>query len=260
MQVVPMTLTVISYNILADAYVRPDYYPNTPPAALRPAERRAALLDHLEHLAADVLCLQEVQDDAYPAICARLAASQSRFAHKTEGKPDGCATLVAPRLPLHQTHTLSYADNTGHVALLVAVELDGRRLGIANTHLRWDPPQTAPAEQVGRRQLGLLLEAVERFTPRCHGWIVCGDFNATPSSALLQAAHQHGFLDPYADQPAPTCNSNRAAKRIDYLIHSPTLTCQPHPLPPIDDQTPLPSATQPSDHLAIGGTFAWRNA
>jgi len=255
-----MSLIVSSYNILADAYIRPAYYPSTPPEVLDSARREAALLARLPQLAADVLCLQEVEAAKFPALMARLADSQARFAQKAGERPDGCASFISPRFPLRETRSLYYADGSGHLALLTVIELAGQRLGIANTHLRWDPPGTAIPAQLGRRQMLELLDAVEHFVPRCSGWILCGDFNADPTSALILAARQRGFLDPYSGLRAATCNSNRAAKRIDYLLHTSSLTCVPAALPPIDDQTPLPSSSEPSDHLAIGGTFTWRTA
>jgi mRNA deadenylase 3'-5' endonuclease subunit Ccr4 len=255
-----MSILISSYNILADAYIRSAYYPNISPEALEPARRGTALLDHLQQLAADILCLQEVEPERFASLCARFADSQARFAPKAGGKPDGCASLVAPRFPVQETRSLYYAEGTGQLALLTVVEVEGRRLGIANTHLSWDPPETPIPKQVGRSQLVELLDEVERFTPRCQGWILCGDFNASPDSARIVAASQRGFRDPYAGLRAETCNANRVAKRIDYLLHSPSLTCVPQLLPPIDGETPLPSLHEPSDHLAIGGSFAWRPA
>jgi exonuclease III len=67
-----------------------------------------------------------------------------------------------------------------------------------------------------------------------------------------------GFCDVYAEQPsANTCNANRQAKRIDFLLHTDALKSQPMTLPVIDDQTPLPSFHEPSDHLPIMASFDW---
>jgi mRNA deadenylase 3'-5' endonuclease subunit Ccr4 len=242
---------------LADAYIRPAFYPNTPQAALIPLRRRAALLDRLDRLTVDVLCLQEVQADMFAAVSTRLVALQGLFHPKGGRKPDGCATFVKRQLELHSAHPLYYSDGTGHLALLIRISLKGRLLGIANTHARWDPAETPVDAQVGRRQMLELLDEVAGSAPLCQGWILCGDLNAEPKSALVVAAMQRGFVDPYAGSRAYTCNSNRVPKRIDYLLHSPSLFCRPDALPAIDGETPLPSEQEPSDHLALSADFGW---
>src|SRR5437016_199860 len=89
-----MTITVVTYNVLADAYIRRDYYPDTPPAALEPDVRSKALLDRITSWNADVLCLQEVQAGTYPALQDRLSEHDGAYARKTGGKPDGCAMFI----------------------------------------------------------------------------------------------------------------------------------------------------------------------
>ena len=92
----------------------------------------------------------------------------------------------------------------------------------------------------------------------CEPAIIAGDFNATADSAVVQLFSEQGLVDAYRDQTnAFTCNSNRRAKRIDYLRHTPDLVSRPGDLSVIDDHTPLPSSAEPSDHLAITASFAW---
>lgn len=234
-----MSFTVVTYNVLADAYVRPSYYPHTEPELF--PRRWPLLLARLRELAPDVLCLQELE--ASRAL--RLDGYHGHYARKGERKPDGCGTFTRAR-PL-RAERLEYSDGTGHVALLVVVELDGGRLGVANTHLRWDRDNA-----LGLAQLTELLDFTEEL--ECDGWIVCGDFNADPRSPSLLMARDRGWLDPGG---GPTCNANARAKRIDFLLHTPSLRADPHPLRAIDDHTPLPSEEEPSDHLALGATFAW---
>ena len=167
-------------------------------------------------------------------------------------------------MALHAVHTLYYADGSGsqsasgHIALVTVVEHDGRQVGIANTHLKWDPSGTPPAEQFGLRQVRELLDARAELAPGCSSWIICGDLNATAESQVVQLLQEAGFRDAYAAHPqAFTCNANRKSKRIDYLFHSNDLLAGPADLPMIGDDTPLPSAEHPSDHLAISARFNW---
>jgi endonuclease/exonuclease/phosphatase family metal-dependent hydrolase len=89
-------------------------------------------------------------------------------------------------------HTLRYADGgtqpaSGHVALIATLNNEGRLLGVANTHLKWDRPGTPRASQWGYRQTTQLLEERSRIDPRCLAWIICGDLNALPDSEVLRA-------------------------------------------------------------------------
>jgi mRNA deadenylase 3'-5' endonuclease subunit Ccr4 len=61
-------IRVVSWNVLADAYVRREYYPQTSTTVLERASRRASVVDRLVSFAdADVLCLQEVDDALFAA-------------------------------------------------------------------------------------------------------------------------------------------------------------------------------------------------
>lgn len=247
-----MPLLVASYNILADSYIRPEFYPSVPPHVLQPAARRAALLERIERLAADVLCLQEVEEDAYAAIAERLTGHEGEYARKSGRKREGCATFWRG-VGRASARTLQYEDETGHVALLVELTYEGRRLGIANTHLKWQPQDAPPEDRLGLPQVRSLLDALDAGG----AWMVCGDFNATPDSAILREALGRGFRDAYAGRDAFTCNANQCAKRVDYLLHTAALVCHPREIMPINAETPLPSEVEPSDHLPIAGELSW---
>jgi mRNA deadenylase 3'-5' endonuclease subunit Ccr4 len=262
-----MSFSVASYNILADAYIRREWYPNIPESVLDPQRRRAALARHIEGLSADVICLQEVEPAAFTAIAASLQVLgyQAHYARKSAGRPDGCATLVKENtFTVRARHVLPYADgwgtrpDSGHVALVLMLEAEGRVMGVANTHLRWDPPGTPLAEQWAYRQITQLLESRNAIDPECLAWIFCGDFNITPDSEVVQVLEHAGFSSAYHGQEhRGTCVSNGKAKMIDYLFHTEALESRPVDLPAINHRTPLPSPDQPSDHLAIMAWFAW---
>ncbi|MCC6554158.1 MAG: endonuclease/exonuclease/phosphatase family protein [Polyangiaceae bacterium] len=246
---------VVSYNILADAYLRPEYFPHTPPEILDPARRRAAMIERLVSLSADVYCLQEVEEPMYRALAAALPGHERRFAQKSGKKVDGCATFWRG-LSLASERTLRYADETGHVALLLTLEdAAGRRLGVANTHLKWEPLDAPPESRVALGQVRQLLGALDPGGGV--EWIACGDFNATPDSGILREAALAGLRDPFEGRDAFTANSNGRAKRIDYLLHTAALTCRPLDPPTIADDTPLPSSSEPSDHLPVRGDIDW---
>lgn len=265
-----MSFSVASYNVLADAYLNLNWYPDTPATDLEPRQRRPALLRRVAELGANVLCFQEVESDLFAALQEHLRPLdyEGRFAQKGAGKPDGCATFVkTTTFTVHSVRVFHYADgkgaqpDSGHVALLHVLKYDGRFLGIANTHVKWDRPGTPEAVQWGYRQIAQLLRERDITTNGCATWIICGDLNATANSALVRLLFQAGFMDAYRGyEHMNTCNPNRQAKRIDYLFHTAGLRARPIALPTIDGQTVLPSVQEPSDHLPVMAWFDWDDA
>jgi endonuclease/exonuclease/phosphatase family metal-dependent hydrolase len=254
-----MPLRLVTYNILADAYIRRSWYPRCTDEALEPARRRQALCEHVAGLGAAVVCMQEVEGRALEALASRLSSAGYRYgyARKGGGKPDGCATFYDPAaLGLIEEQRLTYGDGSGHVALIMRFDRAGDPLTVANTHVRWSPPETPLEDSHGYRQLGELAAALgdaERA-------VVCGDFNLEPEAAALDLLRAAGLVDVHAAAAGPgyTCNPNGEAKRIDFVFAGAALAATPVAVPVIDDHTPLPSLEQPSDHLAVGVELEWR--
>ena len=238
-------LTVVSWNVLAGAYVRPEHYPHTPADLLEPEARIARVVERVVGLsAADALCLQEIEPATFAALVARLDDFEGSLVQK-RGKPDGCAIFVRRALGAPEFRELVYGDGTGHVA--VAAVVGG--VGIATTHLKWQAAEVPPDVRLGRAELTELLDA---WVVPGEPWVVCGDLNADASSPVLELAFARGLRDGYASLPdACTCNSNERRKRIDFILHTADFEAEPKPVPAITDVTPLPSASEPSDHLAI---------
>lgn len=243
-----MRLAVVSWNILADAYIRRSYYPRSAPAALAAAPRRALLVRRIGELTtdADVLCLQEVERPAFVAIEAALGdAFTGRWMRKGAGKPDGCATFVRRAHAIDAVEELRYSDRSEHVALIVRV--GGVR--IANTHIKWDQPDTAAADRYALRQTAELLAALREPA------IACGDFNVIDSDEVVTRILAAGYRDAHATGGAPTCVTNGRARRIDYLFATAGLTATPMAVTPLVDELAVPSETEPSDHVPVGAVF-----
>jgi endonuclease/exonuclease/phosphatase family metal-dependent hydrolase len=133
------------------------------------------------------------------------------------------------------------------------------RIGVINTHLTWDPPDAAPEAQFGYRQVSQLLGEYKRMESATRGWVVAGDFNATPENAAIAHLAGAGLDFTHRDLPGVyTCNANARARMIDYLFYSASLQAEPLSVPCIDDRTVLPSAEQPSDHLPVRARFHWK--
>lgn len=240
-------LRVVSWNVLADAYLKDEYFPLTPPEVLERGPRRKAVVDRVAQLHAskvDVLCLQEVDVALFAALEERLKAEATGRHFRKRGKGEGLALFVRHALATEPTwREHAFSDMSGFVALGATIG----DLAVVTTHLKWEPDGTLPEAHRGRAQLAELLD-----TWPTGARVVCGDFNATPESDVLALARERGLRDAYASlEGAWTCNANGKRKRIDYVLHSPELQAAPVPLPALADDTPLPSASEPSDHLPL---------
>jgi mRNA deadenylase 3'-5' endonuclease subunit Ccr4 len=238
-------LRVVSWNVLADAYIRREYYPHSDPSVFDRAGRQRAVADRLVSFAkVDILCLQEVDTALFTLAEERLTEAKGRLFRKP-GKGEGCAIFVRQALTIDpEWKELVFSDRSGHIAL--GVTFAG--LTAVSTHLKWEPPGTSKDTHRGRGQLAEILDTWPKGTH-----VICGDFNASPGSEVLSLAEERGLKDAYATLPdAYTCNANGKKKRIDFILHSPDYTATPSPLSKVvDDDTPLPSEDEPSDHIAI---------
>jgi mRNA deadenylase 3'-5' endonuclease subunit Ccr4 len=253
-----------TYNVLADAYVKPQWYSHVDPEVLRWEKRKFALVEKIERLDADIICLQEVEADAYALFELSFTAKgyAGLYAKKGAGRPDGCAMFFRQRgLRFAGSETIYYHDGvvgnpeSGHLALISSFESEWGIIRVATTHLRWDSADKPPERHIGYRQIRELLN--DHFKPdlMAYAWIVCGDFNVESGSPVVKELVSGDFADAYQNHAQPTCNPNRRAKRIDYIFHTAGLRATPARLTEIDDLTPLPSMDEPSDHLPLMATF-----
>jgi len=255
----PRSFTVATYNILADAYIRPERYPRCDPKLFASATRRPRLVERIIGLDADVVCLQEAEYGAFAAIdeALRPRGYAGRWAHKGRGKPDGCATFVRAPFACLESRVLVFDDGhladgpSGHVALKTLVGRNDWAVTIVNTHLKWDAPDAPPERRYGLTQAAALLDGM---LTSAFPVVVCGDFNAEPSSPLLEAFGRGGFVDAHPASAA-TFNTANGPAKLDFLLHRLDLSSSPRPSPPIDAATALPSASEPSDHIPLVARF-----
>lgn len=251
--------TVITWNVLAQAYVKPDRYPHSRPEDLAGPTRRARILEHLQRRDPDVLCLQEVEPDLLDDLATALPDHTAQHAPRHRG-PDGCAVLFrrdAFRLVHHETLHFD-ADGKDHPAAIVQLAHHDRRLGLVSTHLRWQRRDTPAEQHVGRDQLLQILDWIEPQPDPA--WIVAGDFNAWSESPVVEAALARGYrLSCRSQRPWDTINIHGRRRKIDYLLYTPA-TLAPHPaaLPRLERTTPMPSPVHPSDHLPVEVRYTWR--
>jgi mRNA deadenylase 3'-5' endonuclease subunit Ccr4 len=245
-------IRILSWNVLADAYIKDEHYPHSPPEILERGARRTLVADRLLALAekVDVLCLQEIDMAQFALTEEKLITEAQTHVgrhFKKRGKGEGSAIFIRKTMIAESSEPewkeLVFTDHSSHIALGVTFT----DVTIVCTHLKWEPDGIPKEEHRGRIQLAEVLDAWPSGSR-----IICGDFNAEPSSDVVALAIERGFKDAYADLPdAFTCNTSAKKRRIDFILHTSEFHATPSPLSPITDDTAMPSEALPSDHLPI---------
>ncbi|HTS31501.1 MAG TPA: endonuclease/exonuclease/phosphatase family protein [Bryobacteraceae bacterium] len=260
-----MAFTLASWNILATAYIREEFYPKTPPDILDPARRIPELVRHAAGLGVDILCLQEVEAEVFAALDQGLRplGYVGSYARKGGDRPDGCATFFRRDRFAHSLdRRIAFADGnggaaSGHIAQLLCLEDEGKTIALVNTHLKWDPPGTPRQRQWGYRQISQVIETLRGDAAESRGQIVCGDFNVLPRSDVVSTLLDAGFEYAHRGTEARTFNGDGRPRLIDYVFHGSSLRARPAPTAPLGPESVLPSAEQPSDHLPLIARFDW---
>lgn len=260
-----MSFSVVTWNVLAQAYIKEGRYDHVPPEALLPGPRRALLLSQLQALHADLYCLQEVEPDTFAAVEGALGPDYGGLYEQKRGKPDGCAIFYRRAAfslsgweALHFRAVEPGYDHLALLAWLTSARAPGRKLALVSTHLRWQPDSTPPERHLGRLQLLEILERRDTSSSLWPSWLVCGDFNALSDSVVLQAAYERGLeLSCRSQRPWDTVNIDRRLRKLDYLLRTRDLRPSPRPLPKLSRDTPMPSREYPSDHLPLAVDYDW---
>ena len=264
-----MSFSVVSYNVLASPYIQRAWYRRTPALVLDPVWRVPALVQHISDLSADLFCLQEVEPETFVSLRTYLGERgySGEYARKLAGRPEGLAIFyrranfdwIGARVVAY-TDAVGATQDTGYIAQVAMLRNGDKTLGVINTHLTWDPPNTIREAQRGLRQAQQCLAEYQSIAGDASAWIISGDFNATAESETVAIVLQAGLQfahDKVSD--VFSCNIGGSARLIDYLFYSRGLHAEPSVLRQIDAQTVLPSAEEPSDHIAIMARFDWRD-
>ncbi|KAL8963745.1 MAG: hypothetical protein Q9193_000023 [Seirophora villosa] len=229
----PDTLSVLSYNILCDKYATTSQYGYTPPQVLSWSYRKDILLDEIRGLNADIVCLQEVDQERYNEFFRRELAHQDYrgvFSPRARAKTmadkeakfvDGCATFYKSRkYILLEKHVIDFANTAinrpdmkgehdvfnrvmprDHIAVVTFFEnrATGSRLIVVNVHIYWDPAY----EDVKLVQVAIMMDQVSKLAERWAKYAPCAD----------KTAFRHGDVDgepsvvggeESQDEPAPS--------------------------------------------------------
>jgi endonuclease/exonuclease/phosphatase (EEP) superfamily protein YafD len=239
-------MLLATWNVLCDAYVKPEWYAGVPLHLLDPDARLEAVVRRALALEVDVLCLQEVDARCAEALSSRLGAVgyRGRWRQKALGKPDGCATFWRSREPLDE-QVFVQPDDTGHVAQATFF----KDVCVVTTHLKWSDPKTPWPERLSVAQAVALASWLSTIDGPV---IVCGDLNAAPTDPVIARFADAGLRDVFdgADRPH-TALSNQQTKKIDHVL---ARGLDVRPAATQFDQhgkQALPDEAEPSDHVPL---------
>ncbi|XP_029791152.1 protein angel homolog 2 isoform X1 [Suricata suricatta] len=193
--------SVMSYNILSQDLLEDNshLYRHCRRPVLHWSFRFPNILKEIKHFDADVLCLQEVQEDHYGAEIRPSLESlgyHCEYKMRTGRKPDGCAICfkhskfsllsVNPVEFYRRDVPLLDRDNVGLVLLLQPKLASAASpvICVANTHLLYNPRRG----DIKLTQLAMLLAEISSVAHQKDGSfcpiVMCGDFNSVPGSPL----------------------------------------------------------------------------
>ncbi|XP_007109815.1 protein angel homolog 2 isoform X2 [Physeter macrocephalus] len=193
--------SVMSYNILSQDLLEDNshLYKHCQRPVLHWSFRFPNILKEIKHFDADVLCLQEVQEDHYGTEIRPSLESlgyHCEYKMRTGRKPDGCAICfkhskfslisVNPVEFYRRDVPLLDRDNVGLVLLLQPKipSTASPAICVANTHLLYNPRRG----DIKLTQLAMLLAEISSVAHQKDGSfcpiVMCGDFNSVPGSPL----------------------------------------------------------------------------
>lgn len=260
-------LRITTWNALNPFYENEEYYTKEVIPHLHWGQgRRERVLKYLTPLESDVYCLQEVNPETAGDIHEALGKEKYTLvwhARTLDGdsEPDGCATLYrCSLLTLAETVIWRYPSHS-HIFMACRFEYQGATLDglwIVNTHVNY------PQRDLDLNAMRYKLTYGKKFLLASK--VIVGDFNAERTEPWYKLLRENRIIDATAGQPLSQCgysyNSGYQAKWIDYVLlqniprdsvvrvfvdNDPSLTA---PAPRFDD-TSLPNARVPSDHLPL---------
>ncbi len=257
------TIKVTSYNTLCPTYANSDWYSHIDPTLVDWKTRQPVLIDHILSLDSDVLALQEVEPALFRTLKQKLGErGYMGFYTQKIGHPDGPALFFKKGSFLLEGEEDFFFTVSGQTAgswrpaQIISLKYKGEPIGIIHSHFAWDAHG-----ELCYQQLQELMEQVVANKPEIKRWVILGDFNVEPDSQVVHYLKGQGFS--YAAEGAEqiTCSVSADgtwyAEKVDYIFYrTEKLKAEAERIEEIARFAPLPSPTQPSDHIAITARIA----
>jgi endonuclease/exonuclease/phosphatase family metal-dependent hydrolase len=240
------------------------------------------LAQELTRLAPGVLCLQEVQQNAYVPLWQRCLEDYPQTAFEWNSLAPKGGLLTAARHSLVKSQFYPFTNRGRWLSIgfsdwalykgVLSTEfiVDGQHIVVMNTHLHanytgnWE--RKGSFARIQSDQVCYLASLVQAQPPGALV-IVCGDFNFPRSTFLYEdLLHQADLIDPLADDPRPTYQPfplvpSRWSIPLDFMLYRPPQGEIPHLtadiIPVQASSARLPSQRFLTDHYALTLIIQW---
>ncbi|THU69518.1 hypothetical protein C4D60_Mb08t15240 [Musa balbisiana] len=176
----------ISYNILAQVYVKSSYFQHSPSSCLKWKARSQAILMNFKNFDADFLCIQELDEYGtfYKSNMENLGYL-SLYIKRSGQKRDGCGIFYKPRsAKLLQTEEIDYNDLVNCASALNE---------IGNNKVLDLETRDAPIEELSRKHQS--DDPHVRLKRDCVGLLAAFQLNDS-SNHIIVVANTHIYWDP----------------------------------------------------------------
>ncbi|KAL4499815.1 hypothetical protein ABPG72_015164 [Tetrahymena utriculariae] len=195
-QAISNQISITSYNILADLYTDPWYFPYCPKQYLNFDYRKWKIVEEIKLINSDIVCLQETDhiEDFYYQQFQELGY-QIQYALKPYRTEGILIMFKKDKFKMISEHAISFDNeipdtfNKKHYqrnnnALIIQLKNlnSDLKIVIANTHLFWNPQN----EEVKLLQTAQLLQYLTKNYKEDENIVLCGDFNSMPSSNVIK--------------------------------------------------------------------------
>ncbi|KAL4502033.1 hypothetical protein ABPG73_020170 [Tetrahymena malaccensis] len=195
-QVFSDQIQITSYNILADQYTDPWYFPYCPKQYLNFDYRKWKIVEEIKLINSDIVCLQEAdhienfyyqqfQELGYQVYYAlKPCRNEGILVMFKKDKFKFIAEYVInfdSQIP-DSFNKANYQRNNNALIIELKHLNSDQKLVIANTHLFWNPQN----EEVKLLQTAQILENLTKYYKQDENIFLCGDFNSMPSSNVIK--------------------------------------------------------------------------
>jgi len=193
-----VTVRVLTYNVLADCYTRPEYFPYCSKQNIEFKNRAIKVIAELKSTMADIICLQELDHftDFYASELTKLGYSIF-YNQKGQGRKDGLIIGFLPSKFKYLSKAVlveydkiepkiqGYEFYQGYIGHILPLEIIGNSntvLLIGNTHLWAMGPQDTRFGQISVLidKMSQMSEKIMKETNKKVAAIITGDMNTLP--------------------------------------------------------------------------------
>ncbi|KAL6619310.1 hypothetical protein ACP70R_034449 [Stipagrostis hirtigluma subsp. patula] len=179
---------LVSYNILAQVYVKSAIFPHSPSACLKWKSRSKAVLTELKSFDADLMCIQELDEyDTFYKKNMENSGYSSIYIQRSGDKRDGCGIFYKPKsAELVQKESIHYND---------LVEKYAPTDHVDNVSSNNSSPEEETNAKTDNNKRGDLNDPRVRLKRDCVGLLAAFKLN-DPCDHILIVANTHIYWDP----------------------------------------------------------------